>query len=88
MIDTIPSPIATGEGEGEGTSSFPPEPLLIELSDTGAPGHQLPALDVPEANDLPQALIRQDLRIPEIGELDVVRHFTHLSQRNYSIDSG
>jgi len=88
MIDTIPSPVATGEGEGEGTSSFPPEPLLIELSDTGAPGHQLPALDVPEANDLPQALIRTDLRIPEIGELDVVRHFTHLSQRNYSIDSG
>jgi glycine dehydrogenase subunit 2 len=61
------------------------EPLLIELSNPGAPGHQLPELDVPDPGDLNQ---RADLRLPEIGELDVVRHFTHLSQRNYAIDSG
>ena len=64
-----------------------PEPLLIELSRAGTPGHQLPALDVPEADDLPGQLTRTALRMPELGELDVVRHFTHLAQRNFSIDS-
>jgi glycine dehydrogenase subunit 2 len=63
------------------------EPLLSELSRPGAPGHRLPRLDVHEANDLPAQLKRDALRLPEIGELDVVRHFTHLAQRNFSIDS-
>ena len=47
-----------------------PEPLLSELSRTGAPGHQLPCLDVPEANDLECGLVRSELRLPEVGELD------------------
>ena len=64
-----------------------PEPLLSELSRSGAPGHQLPALDVPEVDDLGGQLLRPALRLPEIGELDVVRHFTHLAQRNFSIES-
>ena len=65
-----------------------PEPLLSELSRPHAPGHQLPALDVPAADDdFAAQLTRAELRLPEIGELDVVRHFTHLAQRNFSIDS-
>jgi glycine dehydrogenase subunit 2 len=64
-----------------------PEPLLSELSRPGTPGHRLPALDVPEVDDLPAQLTRPDLPLPEIGELDTVRHFTHLAQRNFSIDS-
>jgi glycine dehydrogenase subunit 2 len=64
-----------------------PEALLIELSRRGTPGHQLPALDVPVTDDLEPQLLRSDLRVPELGELDVVRHFTHLAQRNFSIDS-
>jgi glycine dehydrogenase subunit 2 len=64
-----------------------PEPLLSELSRPGAPGHQLPALDVPDADDLGGQVLRPELCLPEIGELDVVRHFTHLAQRNFSIDA-
>jgi glycine dehydrogenase subunit 2 len=64
-----------------------PEPLLSELSRPGAPGHQLPALDVPDADDFDVHLVRAELPLPEIGELDVIRHFTHLAQRNFSIDS-
>jgi glycine dehydrogenase subunit 2 len=64
-----------------------PEPLLIELSRPGTPGHQLPPLDVPVTDDLEPQLLRSDVRVPELGELDVVRHFTHLAQRNFSIDS-
>ncbi len=79
-MDPVPPSAALDEG-------LQPEPLLNELSDAGVPTHQLPELDVPEA-ELPAALQRSSLNLPEIGELDVVRHFTHLSQRNYSIDSG
>ncbi len=69
------------------TTGLAPEALLSELSRPGTPGHQLPALDVPEADDLGGQVLRSDLRLPEVGELDVIRHFTHLAQRNFSIDS-
>ena len=77
-MSVLDTPIASGA---------PPEPLLHELSRPGAPGHRLPALDVPDPDDLPAAVLRAGLRLPEIGELDVVRHFTHLAQRNFSIDT-
>ena len=63
-----------------------PEPLLYELSNPGSIGCSLPRSDVPSA-PLPETLIRRDLGLPEIDELTVVRHFTRLSQKNYSIDS-
>jgi glycine dehydrogenase subunit 2 len=64
-----------------------PEPLLNELSRPGTPGHQLPALDVPEVDDFGGQVLRAELNLPEVGELDSIRHFTHLAQRNFSIDS-
>jgi len=69
------------------TPGLQPEPLLSELSRPGAPGHELPELDVPDVDDLSPQVLRAELRLPEVGELDVVRHFTHLAQRNFSIDS-
>jgi glycine dehydrogenase subunit 2 len=63
------------------------EPLLSELSVPGRRGHQLPEFRG-SLDDLPAALLRQDLPLPELSELDVVRHFTHLSSLNYSIDTG
>jgi glycine dehydrogenase subunit 2 len=72
---------------GELAAGLGPEPLLSELSRPGTPGHQLPALDVPDIDDLPGQVRRAELPLPEIGELDVVRHFTHLARRNFSIDS-
>ncbi|HEX8969134.1 MAG TPA: aminomethyl-transferring glycine dehydrogenase subunit GcvPB [Chloroflexota bacterium] len=47
----------------------------------------MPELDVPDVDDLGGQVLRSKLRLPEVGELDVVRHFTHLAQRNFSIDS-
>ena len=67
------------------------EPLIFEKSRTGRKGASLPECDVPvvAAVDLLGAdNIRKSLPLPEVSELDVVRHFTHLSQRNYSIDGG
>jgi len=63
-----------------------PEPLLFELSNPGLVGCSLPKTDVP-SSPLPEALARGDLALPELDELTVVRHFTRLSQKNYSIDS-
>lgn len=64
-----------------------PEPLLYEMSNPGTIGYSLPECDVP-MTPLPEKLMRHDLRLPEIGEVDVVRHFTRLSQKNYCVDLG
>jgi glycine dehydrogenase subunit 2 len=63
------------------------EPTLYEISVKGRAGLEYPALDVPEA-PLPDHLIRVGNGLPELSELDVVRHYLHLSQRNFGVDSG
>src|SRR5512136_962034 len=63
------------------------EPLLCEISVPGRVGFRFPATDVPEES-IPQSLVRSDLPLPELYEVDVVRHFTRLSQMNHSIDTG
>ncbi len=61
--------------------------LLIEASRPGRVGCDLPESDVPPAPLPDQALLRQDLELPELSQLEVMRHFTRLSQLNYSIDT-
>ncbi len=63
------------------------EPQLCELSVSGRRGVRFPTCDTPQT-PLPAGLERQDLPLPEVSEFDVVRHFTRLSQLNYSIDTG
>ncbi len=76
-------PVEAGE-----PPAVPTEPLLSELSHPGTPGHTLPPLDVRDATpDFSGQLLRAALPLPELGELDVVRHFTHLAQRNFGIDT-
>ena len=49
----------------------------------------LPELDVPEKEDIiPVDLKRDNLDIPDLSEIEVVRHYTNLSKMNYGIDSG
>jgi len=67
------------------------EKLIFELSQPGRQGVSLPALDVPAEpieKLIPQDLIREDLPLPEVAERDVVQHFTRLSQKNFSVDTG
>jgi glycine dehydrogenase subunit 2 len=63
------------------------EPLIYEISVAGRCGVDMPAPDVPEV-ELPRDLVRADSGLPELSQLDVVRHYLHLSQMNYSIDGG
>jgi glycine dehydrogenase subunit 2 len=62
-------------------------PTVYELSVPGRHGIALPAPDVPQS-PLPAAELRQDCGLPEISQLDVVRHYLALSQRNFGVDSG
>lgn len=63
------------------------EPLIYELSSPGRHGASPPPLDVP-TSPFPDGLIRESLPLPEVSEIDVVRHFLQLSQLNYAIDKG
>ena len=69
------------------------ESLIFERSQTGRKGYRLPPLDVDETpldEIVPAALRRDDdlEGMPEVSEVDVVRHFTRISTWNYSIDLG
>jgi glycine dehydrogenase subunit 2 len=63
------------------------EPQLCDLSVTGRQGIDFPQPDVP-LSPLPEGFVREDLPMPELSELEVIRHYTRLSQLNYSIDTG
>ncbi len=63
------------------------EATIFEISSSGRRGVKFPRSDVPDY-DLPMEFTRKELPLPEVSELDVIRHFTRLSKLNYSIDSG
>ncbi|MDQ1272763.1 MAG: glycine dehydrogenase subunit 2 [Planctomycetota bacterium] len=67
------------------------EPLIFEKSSPGRRCFILPACDVPEkpvTSFLPQKMLRkQEAQLPEVSEIDVVRHFTRLSQMNFCVDT-
>jgi glycine dehydrogenase subunit 2 len=63
------------------------EPLIFDVSRPGREGVSLPGCDVPET-EIPAALRRAELGLPEVAEVDMVRHYIHLSQMNYSVDTG
>ena len=69
------------------------EALIFERSQPGRAGFMLPPLDVPESaldEIIPAQFQREDdlAGMPEVTEVDVVRHFTRMSTWNYSIDLG
>jgi glycine dehydrogenase subunit 2 len=64
-----------------------PEKTIYELSQTGRTGVTFPEPDVP-VTALPEGFTRESINLPELSELDVIRHFTKLSHLNYSIDGG
>ncbi|HET9661995.1 MAG TPA: aminomethyl-transferring glycine dehydrogenase subunit GcvPB [Thermomicrobiales bacterium] len=61
------------------------EPTIFELSRTNRRGVTFPAASVPHYS-VPQNLQRERLDWPEVSEIDVVRHFTRMSQKNHAID--
>lgn len=71
----------------------PNEALIFERSQTGRVGYRLPPLDVEEqpiGEIVPQRFLRDDdlEGVPEVSEVDVIRHFVRMSTWNFSIDQG
>ncbi|PKG25703.1 aminomethyl-transferring glycine dehydrogenase subunit GcvPB [Niallia nealsonii] len=66
--------------------------LIFESSTPGRIGYSLPEMDVPELpleDLLPTDYVREENpELPEVSELDIMRHYTALSKRNHGLDSG
>ncbi len=64
--------------------------LIFDLSVSGRQGYSLPANRWESSlTELPSGLKRAEApALPEVSELDVVRHYTNLSQMNFGVDSG
>ena len=62
--------------------------LTFDLSRPGRTACSLPPCDVPTAELPPPQLLRQELNLPELSQVDLVRYFLALSRLNYSVDSG
>lgn len=70
----------------------PEKALIFELSKPGRVAYSLPECDVPEIDAallIPEGLLRgKPAELPEVYEVDVIRHYTELSRRNFGIDNG
>jgi glycine dehydrogenase subunit 2 len=68
------------------------QPLIFERSKPGRVGHSLPTLDIAEQNIeelIPSEFLREvEPELPEVSELEIMRHYTALSKRNHGVDSG
>lgn len=66
--------------------------LIFEISKEGRSAYKLPKSQVPEkelSTLIPKEFLEEEeLKLPEVSELDVVRHFTNLSNKNYGVDTG
>ncbi len=72
------------------------EPLIFELGCEGRGGSSIPAVE-PEVREevgeveelIPQQMLREEPpRLPEASEVEVLRHYIHLSQMSYGVNSG
>jgi len=62
--------------------------LVFEKSILGRRGIRFPECDVPRLCDIPDKLKRKNYaELPELSELDIVRHFTRLSRHNMGVDT-
>lgn len=66
--------------------------LIHELSKPGRTAYSLPACDVPVvelSRLIPSGMLRTEpAELPEVYEVDVIRHYTELSRRNFGVDNG
>ncbi len=72
-----------------------PEPLLFEIARSNASKYKAVTWHDEMSYDresiiesIPKSLLRENLNLPEVSEIEVIRHFTRLSQMNYSVSTG
>ncbi len=79
-MTAIGAPIRSQGPGGEGT--------ILDRSVAGRRAWSLPPLDVPEAPISAEHARSGRPNLPEVGEVDLVRHYTRLAQMNYGLDTG
>ena len=87
-LSEVTVPRTTGKVRPHQTQN---EALLFEISTPGKYAYRLPVLDVPavDATVLLGASYRESkAELPELSEIEIIRHFTRLSTWNYAIDLG
>ncbi len=65
--------------------------LIFELSKVGRRAADVPLSDVPQIapeSFIDKKYLRDDIDLPEVSEIDLVRHYTNLSRRNFGVDLG
>ncbi|MEM3882249.1 MAG: hypothetical protein QXO23_02565, partial [Candidatus Methanomethyliaceae archaeon] len=63
------------------------EPLIFEIGRKGRIGSLIEECNA-IVDGIPKDLLRDDLNLPEVSQIEVVRHFTRLSQMNWGVDLG
>lgn len=82
---TEPDPTMNETSRAQTRGQRPFEPLIFEKFVPGHQGVDLPPLDTPRS-ELPAELVGAPLNLPAIGQHDLMAHYTHLSDRNFSVD--
>lgn len=62
--------------------------LIFEISRPGRKVDLLPACDVPLVNLKPNMAREQELKLPELAEVDLSRHYTGLAKKTYGVNNG
>lgn len=66
--------------------------LIFELSKEGRTAHKLPEIDVEEIDLkelIPEEYLNEkEIDFPEVSEVDIIRHYTNLANKNYGVDTG
>ncbi len=66
--------------------------LIFEVSSVGRTGYRFPLIDVPDIpvkEQISTALLRKSVPVlPEVSEIDIIRHYNGLAKRNFGVDEG
>ncbi|HSV98429.1 MAG TPA: aminomethyl-transferring glycine dehydrogenase subunit GcvPB [Spirochaetota bacterium] len=63
-------------------------PVIFEKSRCGRSAYAMPSWQLEETDPIPAALCNDGVDLVEVGEVDIVRHYTALSRMNFGVDTG
>jgi len=62
--------------------------IIFRKSSPGKNRYGIPSLDVGGRDPIPAQFCNENLSLPDVGEVEVVRHYTNISRMNFGVDSG
>ncbi|HQI38945.1 MAG TPA: aminomethyl-transferring glycine dehydrogenase subunit GcvPB, partial [Spirochaetota bacterium] len=61
---------------------------IFSFHKKGKNKYSIPACDSIQGDEIPQSMLRDDLTLVDVSEVDVVRHYRKLSSLNFGVDNG